>query len=177
MKHNFILDVSTIFIAFSLLLSNFAIAGDCGSKKGRLNQVAMTFVIPDYFPPNSVLLKNLVSIPLGLNNCKRFGKADLTPGCSAHDTCYKKHVGRKKQKKHKKLCDAKLLQNWKSSCKSKYRNRYKKNLIRKVAYIDNSARSTCRMACVQFVSLMSEAQTVKKPGFCPSCDAFAAAQK
>jgi hypothetical protein len=155
-----------------LFVFNQSQAGDCGSKEGRLNQVAGTFIIPNKFPPDSIALQNLVTAPGGLASCQvLFGGASLSPACSVHDDCYGTSGANKGD------CDTKLRQDWEASCNSQYRNRFRNVAGIRVAYPDNPARTACREACVVFVTLMSEAQTVNDHGFCPSCDAFNAAQQ
>jgi hypothetical protein len=162
-----------IAIIASVFISNSALAGDCGSKVGKLSAILTLFVIPNKFPPDSPVLKALLSNSdlAIINSCEPlYGRADLSSACIKHDLCYDVHGVSKGN------CDRQLLEGWEATCKHQYRNMFTRILGVDVAYPDNPVRSACRTACVTFVGLMSEAQKVNQSGFCPSCDAFNEAQ-
>jgi hypothetical protein len=153
------------FLAVFLCITTSGMADDCGSKEGRLNQVATDFVIPDYFPPDSPVLRALIewSTSGTVGRCENlFGRASLKPACRAHDRCYETFYETKGR------CDEKLLHDWEEKCKRQYRNRRNSP--------DNFLRTACREACVKFIKLMSEAQKFNEAGYCPSCKAWLAAK-
>lgn len=158
----------------SLLTFNQTLAGDCGSKEGYYQRLADKFVIPDQFPPkfsDATILQALVA-PSHINLCVNYGHAGLDVGCRAHDKCYDTHGANKHE------CDKKLLQDWEASCNTQYRKMYRifgSDL--EFPYPDNPIRTSCQLACIGFVNLMSEAQTSNEFGECLSCKAFDAAQE
>jgi hypothetical protein len=135
-----------------LLTPANAFSGEsCGSKEGILNQLTSSFLIPDYFPPETEALRGLVS-DADYQKCQRLAVASLGSACQKHDACYEQQLG-------KEQCDRTLQDNWVKACKATY---YK-------LAIDHY---TCRLACESFVKLMSEAQRYDSQGVCPSCEAY-----
>lgn len=123
----------------------------CGSKEGFLNQLTSTFIIPDYFPPETEALRELVS-EADYQKCHRLAVVPLGLSCLQHDRCYEQNLG-------KEQCDKTLQDMWVKQCRATY---YKLAMD----------HYTCRLACESFVKLMSEAQRYNSKGFCPSCDAY-----
>jgi hypothetical protein len=137
---------------FLLLLPANARSGElCGSKEGILNQLTASFLIPDYFPPETEALRELVS-DADYQKCQRLAVVSLGSACQKHDACYEQQLG-------KEQCDRTLQDNWVKVCRATY---YK-------LAID---QYTCRLACESFVKLMSEAQRYDSQGLCPSCEAY-----
>lgn len=147
--------VSLIRLSFIFLILPAATAARsgeyCGSKEGYLNQLTSTFIIPDFFPPETEALRGLVS-KADYERCSRIAFASLGAGCRAHDNCYDVRLP-------KDQCDSELQDAWVKACRTTY---YKLT-------IDSQ---TCRLACESFVKLMSEAQRYNSGGICPSCDAY-----
>lgn len=159
-------------IIASVFISNQSLAGDCGSKEAQLPPAAK-FVIPNKFPPDSPVLKALVVISglSSVDSCEAlFGRAAFDPACREHDTCYDIPGSSKSN------CDVKLRQGWEASCGDQYRNRFTSVLGVDVPFPDNPERTACRIACVSFAGVMSEAQRVNEAGSCPSCVAYDNAQ-
>jgi len=123
----------------------------CGSKEGLSNQITSSFLIPDYFPPETDALRDLVS-DADYQKCQRLATVSLGSACQKHDFCYEQKLG-------KEQCDRTLQDNWVKACRSTY---YK-------LAIDHY---TCRLSCEAFVKLMSEAQRYDSNGICPSCEAY-----
>lgn len=135
-----------------LLIPANARSGElCGSKEGILNQLTSSFLIPDYFPPETEALQGLVS-DADYQKCQRLAVVSLGFACQQHDACYDRQQG-------KDQCDRTLQDSWVKACRSTY---YK-------LAIDHY---TCRLACESFVKLMSEAQRYDSNGICPSCEAY-----
>ncbi len=137
---------------FLLFIPAKARAGEfCGSKEGYINQLTSFFLIPDYFPPETDALRELVS-DADYQKCQRLAVVPLGSACQKHDACYDQQLG-------KDQCDLSLQDNWVKACRSTY---YK-------LAIDHY---TCRLACESFVKLMSQAQRYDSQGICPSCEAY-----
>ena len=142
---------------FFLIIPAQAQSGElCGSKEGLLNQITSAFIIPDYFPPETDALRELVS-DADYRKCHRLAAVSLGSACQKHDTCYEQQLG-------KEQCDKTLQDMWVKECRSTY---YK-------LAIDHY---TCRLACESFVKLMSEAQRYDSEGVCPSCEAYTNQQR
>ena len=148
-----IANFGNIFLTSVILLSSVsARSGElCGSKEGFLNQLTSTFLIPDYFPPETEALRGLVS-DADYRKCQKLAVVPLGLSCQDHDNCYD-------QRLPKDECDKSLQDAWIKQCRATY---YK-------LAIDHY---TCRLACESFVKLMSEAQRYNSNGFCPSCEAY-----
>lgn len=141
------------FLISSILLSSsfLAFAGDlCGSKAGYFNQLATSYLIPDYFPPENAL-SELLSSP-DLDRCLAIGQPFLGSACAAHDRCYEEQQG-------KVLCDKNLQDDWVRACRATYDKLSRDHLI-------------CRFSCELFVKILSEAQRFEQDDFCPSCTAY-----
>lgn len=123
----------------------------CGSKEGWVNQLTARILIPDQFPPETPLLRSLVS-EVDLSRCEKIGKVDLSISCQQHDRCYDERTP-------KTQCDKDLQSNWVRSCGWIYFKLTHDHFI-------------CKLACENFVKLMSEAQRYESGDFCPSCDAY-----
>jgi hypothetical protein len=123
----------------------------CGSKEGFLNQLTSTFIIPDYFPPETEALRELFS-EADYQKCQNLAVVPLGRSCLQHDLCYEHQLGKEK-------CDKTLQDMWVKQCRAVY---YKLAMD----------HYTCRLACESFVKIMSEAQRYDSQGFCPSCDAY-----
>lgn len=137
---------------FLLLIPAKARSGElCGSKEGILNQLTSSFLIPDYFPPETEALRGLVS-DADYQRCQRLAVVSLGSACQKHDQCYEQQLG-------KEQCDRTLQDNWIKDCRATY---YK-------LAIDHY---TCRISCEAFAKLMSEAQRYDSQGVCPSCEAY-----
>lgn len=126
----------------------------CGSKSGYLNEFTSSFLIPDYFPPETPALRDLVS-DADYKRCQRLAIVPLGLSCQQHDKCYEQQLP-------KDGCDKSLQDAWVRQCRATYY---------KIA-IDHY---TCRLACEAFAKLMSEAQRYDSGGFCPSCEAYSEA--
>lgn len=149
--------------SFMLGASQSAAEELCGSKEGYLNTLASNFLIPDYFPPETEVLKDLIPEGSDIGQCgEKFGLVHLGETCEQHDRCYESIDS------NKSACDRELRDQWVKTCRSQYRERGNLSERLKMA--------ACRVSCEWFVKLMSEAQTSNNRGFCPSCDAFDAAQ-
>lgn len=149
LAHMFNAIVTSVFL---LLTSANARSGElCGSKEGYLNQLASSFLIPDFFPPEKDALRDLVS-EADYRKCQSIAVVPLGIACQQHDRCYEQQTG-------KNQCDQTIQDNWVKSCREIYY---------KIA-IDHY---TCRLACEAFVKLMSEAQRYDSKGVCPSCEAY-----
>jgi hypothetical protein len=137
---------------FLLFIPAKARSGEfCGSKEGYINQLTASFLIPDYFPPETEALRELVS-DADYQKCQRLAVVPLGSACQKHDDCYNQQLG-------KDQCDRSLQDNWVKACRSTY---YK-------LAIDHY---TCRLACESFVKIMSQAQRYDSQGICPSCEAY-----
>lgn len=123
----------------------------CGSKEGFLNQLTSTFIIPDYFPPETEALRELVS-EVDYQKCHRIAVVPLGLSCLQHDHCYE-------QRLEKEQCDKTLQDLWVKQCRATY---YKLAMD----------HYTCRLACESFVKILSEAQRYDSQGVCPSCEAY-----
>ncbi len=141
-----------IGLSVLLITSSIAQAGEfCGSKIGYLNQLTSEFLIPENFPPESELLKNLVS-RTDRERCEKLSPVYLGESCRQHDLCYIEQLG-------KESCDSALQDSWVKDCRQSYRS----------LSIDSYV---CRLACESFVKLMSQAERFDSNGYCPSCDSY-----
>ena len=149
--------ISICFIFYlALFRAPVAMSGEaCGSKVGYLNQLASKFLIPDEFPPETEALRNLVA-NVDYERCQSLGTVSLGLSCLAHDTCYS-------ERRPKRECDHELKRSWIESC----RHTYEKPTIDSLL---------CKLACEEFIKLMSIAQSYNQQGFCPSCEAYDALQ-
>lgn len=137
---------------FLLAMPSLASAGEsCGSKEGYFNQLTSMLLIPDYFPPETPALRDLVS-NADYERCQRLAIVPLAPACDAHDGCYDAQLP-------KDQCDREMQDSWVKSC-------------RKIYWKLTVDHYTCRLACEAFVKLMSEAQRYNSGGICPSCEAY-----
>ena len=135
-----------------LLASPKILAGDlCGSKEGYLNQLTSTFIIPDYFPPETEVLKGLVA-NVDYEKCQSIASVPLGLSCQDHDRCYEMQTT-------KEQCDKAIQDSWIKQCRRSY-------------YKLAADHFTCKLACEAFVKLMSEAQRYDSNGICPSCEAY-----
>ena len=141
----------SLFAIFSLAAGQTGFSSECGSKKGYLNQIASSILIPSSFPPDNEALRNLVS-EADLKRCEKITIVNLNDACKRHDSCYE-------MKQPKQSCDEALQDEWVKSCRKAYSGLSSNHLI-------------CQYACTSFVKLMSEAQRFQSEGFCPSCDAY-----
>ena len=134
-------------------------------KRGDLINSLPNFAVPNYFPPDSPVLRSLV-VYTGTGaviTCENlFGRASMAPACNAHDACYAN------ASMTKTSCDQKLLHDWEDKCNMQYKN--------VSLALDNPLRTACRESCKSFVKLMSEAQKFDEGGICPSCMAYNAAR-
>lgn len=122
----------------------------CGSKEGYFNQLASTYLIPDFFPPENELAQLLPNEDR--ERCEAIGSVQLGKACLSHDLCYA-------QRLDKGDCDKKLQDAWVKECRKVFSQLSRDQLV-------------CRLTCEGFVKLMSEAQRFDEEGFCPSCTAY-----
>lgn len=140
-----------IILLLTLLISQISFAGlKCGTKEGMLNQLASTFIIPDQFPPETPVLRDLFEDSGLYESCHDV--VDLGAACSEHDRCYEQQLG-------KSRCDDRLQDQWVKTCKKVY----------------PFSLHPCQYYCTWVVKTLSEAQRFDENGFCPSCDAYEAA--
>lgn len=150
MKRKTLLKILQVSLLMTFTANGYA-GESCGSKEGYLNQLTSQFLIPDSFPPETELLRSLIS-DADLERCERINVISLSASCEAHDGCYE-------QRFDKNSCDKSLQDSWVKSCRSSY-------------YKLTFESQGCRLACESFVKLMSEAQRYDGNGFCPSCEAY-----
>ena len=138
-------------------LSHTTLASEeCGSKEGYFNSLSSTYVIPDYFPPETEAFTSIVS-DSDYNRCADISFTYLGTSCRIHDRCYDARM-------NKAYCDNRLASDWIKSCEKTY---YKLTFDHQI----------CRISCIAFAKLASAAQTYNHGDFCPSCDAYAEASQ
>jgi hypothetical protein len=154
-----------LILGFMLILdvsfANQRILGlHCGTRGTLIGTIASDLFIPDFFPPEHVLVRMLLAPFVDLTICDDIGQAHLGLACEEHDKCY----GSKNATKE--VCDEDMLNGWQKACSNQY-------------LVDQSSEvvSYCLQLCNDAVGFMYDTFSYDDGIFCPSCIAFKHAQE
>lgn len=89
-----------------------ALGGTCGSQSSAMQRFLDRVVVPDHFPPDSVVASLIAGPPT--DECRAFGRAHLHEACDGHDACYGRAGASKRD------CDLRFRSQLRSICADQY---------------------------------------------------------
>lgn len=158
-----IMKKSLAILLLLLSVSAFADVGirglHCGTRGTLLGTIASDFVIPDYFPPEHMLVRMFLAPFIDLSICDDGGPAHLGEACMYHDQCYATRGATKD------TCDQDMLSGWRNACVDRY------------GAEGDDFGDYCQNLCIGAVETMYGIFSYDDGSFCPSCIAFENSQR